>query len=62
MRIIDFHTHTFPDEIAEQSISYLEKKGHIKAVTNAKRSTLVRSMRESGVVRSRSAFSGAGIP
>ncbi len=47
--IIDFHTHTFPDEIAEQSISYLEKKGHIKAVTNAKRSTLVRSMRESGV-------------
>lgn len=47
--IIDFHTHTFPDKIAEKSIAYLEKEGDITAFTDAKRGTLLRSMNDNGV-------------
>ena len=28
--IVDFHTHTFPDAIAERTIAYLTEKGGIK--------------------------------
>ena len=28
--IIDFHTHTFPDKMAEKTIAFLSEKGGIK--------------------------------
>ena len=46
--VIDFHTHTFPDKIAEKSISFLERKGGIKAVCSATRDTLVQVMNSGG--------------
>lgn len=50
--IIDFHTHTFPDKMAERTIAHMEKEGDITAFTDAKRSTLLRSMSDNGVDRS----------
>lgn len=47
--VIDFHTHTFPDQMAEKTIAYMEQKGNIKAFIDAKRSTLLRSMSDNGV-------------
>ena len=32
--IIDFHTHVFPDKIAEKTIAYLSKKGGIPAFSD----------------------------
>lgn len=46
--VIDFHTHTFPDKIAEKSISFLEHKGGIKAVCSATRSALAGVMSGGG--------------
>lgn len=46
--VIDFHTHTFPDKIAEKSISFLERKGGIKAVCSATRSALAGVMSGGG--------------
>ncbi|MBQ1507300.1 MAG: amidohydrolase [Ruminococcus sp.] len=47
--IIDFHTHTFPDEIAEKSISYLVKKGGLQPYRDGTLGSLKESMRKSGV-------------
>ncbi len=47
--VVDFHTHTFPDRIAAQSIAYLSKKGGIRAFHAGTLSALKTSMRESGV-------------
>ncbi|MBQ7063952.1 MAG: amidohydrolase family protein [Firmicutes bacterium] len=47
--IIDFHTHTFPDAIAERSIAYLEQKGHIHAYREGTLASLKHSMRQSGI-------------
>ncbi len=47
--IIDFHTHIFPDEIAERTIGKLEKVGNITAFTNGRLDGLKRSMRDSGI-------------
>ena len=38
--IIDFHTHTFPDKIAAQSIAYLSQKGGIHAYCGGTLQTL----------------------
>lgn len=46
--VIDFHTHTFPDKIAEKSIAFLEKAGGMKAVCDARRSTLLSVMQNGG--------------
>lgn len=47
--IIDFHTHTFPDKIAEKTISYLAKKGNIKPYREGTLSSLKESMKKAGV-------------
>lgn len=47
--IIDFHTHTFPDKIAEKTISFLSQKGNVKAFTAGTLDALKESMRVSGV-------------
>ena len=47
--VIDFHTHTFPDSIAEKAVAHLSKVGHTAAFMDAKRDTLVKSMQENNI-------------
>ncbi|MCM1334750.1 MAG: amidohydrolase family protein [Bacteroides sp.] len=47
--IVDFHTHTFPDKIAEKTIDYLAKKGNIKPYREGTLLSLKKSMERSGV-------------
>lgn len=47
--IIDFHTHTFPDKIAEKVVHKLGQISHTKPFTNGTVSSLVSSMKESGI-------------
>lgn len=46
--IIDFHTHTFPDKIAEKTISYLAEKGNIKPYREGTLLSLKESMKNAG--------------
>ncbi len=55
--IIDFHTHAFPDALAERAIPALEREAHeagsdIKAFHGGKVSDLLHSMDEAGIDRS----------
>lgn len=43
--VIDFHTHVFPENIAEKTISYLEEQGGCKAYTRGKLIDLKASMK-----------------
>lgn len=47
--IIDFHTHIFPDKIAEKTISLLSKKGNIAPHSDGTVDGLVKKMEEAGV-------------
>ena len=47
--IIDFHTHVFPDEMAEKTISFLADKSKIGVYGNGQLENLYKSMNESGV-------------
>jgi hypothetical protein len=47
--IIDFHTHIFPDNIAEKTIRFLEDEGNTKAFTNGTLNGLKESMKESNI-------------
>ena len=47
--IIDFHTHIFPDKIAEKTIDYLMEKGGIPSFSDGKASSLIDKMNEAGV-------------
>ncbi len=47
--IIDFHTHIFPDKIADKTINYLMEKGGIPSFSNGKASDLTNKMNEAGV-------------
>lgn len=47
--IIDFHTHAFPDPVAERAMPQLEEEGNIKAVLDGKVSSLLRSMDRAGI-------------
>ena len=47
--IIDFHTHTFPDELAVKTIPYLEKMGGFIARTNGTIEGLEKSMEEANI-------------
>ena len=47
--IIDFHTHIFPDKIADKTISYLMEKGGIPSFSNGKASGLIKKMEDAGV-------------
>lgn len=50
--IIDFHTHTFPDRIAETAVLSLEKSGNIKRAIDGKLSDLLESMEKCGIDKS----------
>lgn len=47
--VIDFHTHVFPDKIAESTITKLAAQGDMVAFTNGSVSQLKQSMKESGI-------------
>lgn len=51
-RIIDFHTHAFPDFLADRAMAHLEMEGNIQGFTDGRVSSLLRSMEEAGVARS----------
>ena len=46
--IIDFHTHVFPDKIAEGTIAALERGGFARAHTNGTRAGLLSALSEAG--------------
>lgn len=50
--IIDFHTHTFPDRIADAAVEHLASLSHTVPFTHARNSELTASMREAGISRS----------
>jgi uncharacterized protein len=52
MKIIDCHTHAFPDALAERAVPALEKEGHAKAMLDGKVASLLKSMDEAGIERS----------
>lgn len=52
MTVIDFHTHTFPDAIAEKAIRSLSQKSHSRAFLNGTAEALKKSMKEAGIHRS----------
>ena len=47
--VVDFHTHVFPDKIAEATVSALEKSGNTPAFSNGAISGLVGQMQRAGV-------------
>ena len=47
--IIDFHTHAFPDTIAEKAITKLSKAGNIQPYSNGTIDGLLESMEKNGV-------------
>ena len=50
--IIDFHTHTFPDQIAASAVARLSDKAHIPAYSNGTAGGLLLAERAAGVDRS----------
>ena len=48
-RIIDIHTHTFPDKIASRAIDTLKAKSHTEAFTDGTVNMLASSMEEAGI-------------
>lgn len=46
---IDFHTHIFPEKIADRTIKKLEAIANVKAFTDGRENSLVLSMEEAGV-------------
>ena len=47
--IIDFHTHVFPDKIAEKTIELLSKKGNLEPFSDGTVSGLIKKMEKAGV-------------
>jgi len=47
--IIDFHTHTFPDKIADLAVKKLSNSGHIPYFSNGTAAGLKASMRKAGI-------------
>ena len=47
--IIDFHTHVFPDSMAENTIRGMEKASGVQAYTNGTRNALKASMKENTI-------------
>ena len=52
MRVIDIHTHTFPEKIAARAISSLQAKSHTLAFTDGTIDSLSRSMSDAGITYS----------
>ena len=57
--IIDFHTHTFPDEIAERTIHKLEAAAGIHARVNGTLAGLKTSIRTTQISRTNWLISGS---
>lgn len=51
-KIIDFHTHAFPDKLAERAMKSLEGEGEVKAHLNGTVSALLSSMDRYGIQKS----------
>jgi uncharacterized protein len=49
MRVIDFHTHAFPDAVAAKAIPYLETEAAVKAATDGTIASLLASMDRAGI-------------
>ena len=49
MKIIDMHTHVFPDKIAENTVRFLEQEAETEACLNGTVYDLKRSMKEAGI-------------
>ncbi|MEJ5226447.1 amidohydrolase family protein [Thermodesulfovibrio sp.] len=49
MSIVDFHTHAFPEEIAERAMAKLQENCAVKACLNGTLNALIKSMDKSGV-------------
>ena len=47
--IIDFHTHAFPDTLADRAISHLEEMSDCKACLDGRVSSLIESMDQAGI-------------
>lgn len=47
--IVDFHTHIFPEKIAARTIRKLEAKANVKAYSDGREESLIRSMKQAGV-------------
>lgn len=52
MPIIDFHTHAFPDELAERAVPLIARNAGAPAFLDGKVSSLLRSMDQAGIERS----------
>ncbi len=52
MGIIDFHTHAFPDTLAEKAIGLLEREGGVPAKLDGRVSSLLSSMDRCGIEKS----------
>ncbi len=52
MRVIDIHTHTFPEKIASRAITSLQAKSHTQAFTDGTLDALSRSMSQAGITYS----------
>ena len=52
MPVIDFHTHVFPEAIAEKTISMLAQKSNSQPFGNGTFSSLLSNMQTSGVTHS----------
>ncbi len=52
MRMIDFHTHIFPDRIAQKAVTSLAESGHVTPFLDGREDSLSRRAREAGCVRS----------
>ena len=50
--IIDIHTHTFPDRMADATVEHLSKVSHTIPFTHGKNSELTESMGRAGIDRS----------
>ncbi len=51
MRIIDFHTHAFPDRLAKRAMPALEREGKIKSFHDGKVASLLRCLDAAGIER-----------
>ena len=50
--MIDFHTHIFPEKIADRTIAHLSEICHMTPYTSVKEEVLLHSMEEAGITRS----------
>lgn len=52
MKIIDFHTHVFPDSLAEKAMTQLQGSSSIHTVLDGRISSLLKSMENAGIEKS----------